>query len=318
MVLSKIVLIGVSPPIIIANETATQASGTLGTEVLKALTSDTTFEVTVLARPDSAAYFPEHVLVLRPEQTHDNLVQAFTGQDAIVCTTSIAAVPQQKELIDAAIAAGVKRFVLNEFANPLTYGGLPDLQHARVAKLEVLSYAREQAAKHTAFSWTGLATGHFLDYAMLKIPAFGFNIASRKARIVDDGLEPFSATTVPDIAVAILGVLKHPAQTANQYLNIRSTETTQMEILEAFEAQTGMKWEREDVRGADLLTSGREKVQRGERGGMLDLVVAQLLERGSGRAEGHWEDNANGFLGVKQRSTNEIVREVFASLGWGK
>ncbi|KAK3670202.1 hypothetical protein LTR78_009958 [Recurvomyces mirabilis] len=301
MVLSKVVLIG--------------ASGTLGTEILRALTADTAFEVTLLARPDSKACFPEHVRVLRPEQTHDNLVQAFIGQDAIICTTSIAAIPQQRQLINAAIAAGVRRFILNEFANPLTYGGLPDLQHARVAKLEVLRYAREQAAEYSSFSWTGLATGHFLDYAMLRIPAFGFNMPLRKARIVDNGLEAFSATTVPDIAVAVIGVLKHPEETASKSLVIRSTEATQMEILKAFEAQTGVKWEREDVRAVDLLASGREKMQKGERGGMLDFVVAQLLEKGSGRAEGHWEDNANVLLGVKQRSANEIVREVLASLG---
>jgi uncharacterized protein YbjT (DUF2867 family) len=291
-----------------------QASGTLGSKVLERLLPDNSFEVTVLARPESKAQFGENVNVLRPEQTHVNLVNAFAGQNAVICTTSIAAIPEQKALIDAAVEAKVQRFILNEFANPLTYGGLPDLQWTRERKLEVLQYARAKAAEHKTFTWTGIATGHFLDYALTRIHAFGFNIPARAARIVDDGSEPFSATTTADIATALVGVLKHPAETANQYLNIRSTDTTQAHILAALESQTGCRFSVEHVQSGDLLASGREKIAKGDRSGMLDLVVAQLCERGAGRAKGHWDDNANHLLGVREKTADEIVSEVLTAM----
>lgn len=51
----------------------------------------------------------------------DSLKAALKGQDAVVSTLGAFAAAQQTSLIDAAIAAGVKRFIPSEFGSDTTH-----------------------------------------------------------------------------------------------------------------------------------------------------------------------------------------------------
>lgn len=113
------------------------------------------------------------------------------------------------------------------------------------------------------------------------------------------------------IANAVVGVLKHPQEVANRHLHVRSVETCQNELLDAFEEATGEKWPVAHDTTQDLLTRGREKLAKGDRGWVLDLIVAQLLEEGKGRSIVATEDQAdNGILGMPEENVLKMVKGI--------
>ena len=86
-------------------------SGRIGQPVLQALFANG-FDVTVATRLESQAVFPKHVLVVRVDySSRQALVDAFSGQDAVVLTVGVRTITSQYKFIDAAVAAGVKRFI---------------------------------------------------------------------------------------------------------------------------------------------------------------------------------------------------------------
>ena len=113
------------------------------------------------------------------------------------------------------------------------------------------------------------------------------------------------------IGNAVVGVLKHPQETANKHLLVRSVETCQNELLGAFEEVTGEMWPVAHETAKDLLVRGREKLANGDRGWVLDLIVAQLLEEGEGRSIVVTEDKAdNGLLGMPEETVLDMVKGI--------
>lgn len=96
----------------------------------------------------------------------EELKSALQHQDAVVCchAGNSAAILSQLTIIDAAEAVGVKRIILNEFANSPEQEGVPELEWARKDKRRVRAYAQERAAANAGFSWTGIATWNFIDF----------------------------------------------------------------------------------------------------------------------------------------------------------
>lgn len=279
--------------------------------------------ITILTRPDSKAEFSniqrQHptITVIRQDYTIDNLRSVFHDQDAVVSATSVFTIDLQTTILDAAKAAGIKRFILNEYANsPIYQTGLPELMIYREVKDRVREYAQRLSdesvgAEGDKFTWTAIATGNLIDLSLRKYPIFGFDLQARTARLVDDGDEPFTATTLRDIGVAVRGILSHPEETMNRYAHIRSTYTTQREILDAFEAATGEKWPVSYVSSKDLLESGRKGFAAGDRKGMLDLLIAQLFEKGANRSVVvPAEKSDNELLGVEEKPISVIVEEI--------
>lgn len=292
-----------------------QASGVLGQGILRALGASNAFDVTVLSRPDSQSEFPPDTKVVKIAYDYPNLVEVFRNQDAVICATGLSAIAHQTVIIDACIEAGVSRYITNDFGNPHDFTGLPELEFARKPKLEILEYVKQKAAQHKNFMWTALATGHFLDYAIKKFPAFGFNIAEKTSRLVDDGVEPFSSTTVDDIGKAVVGILEHPSETANQYLLVRTLETTQNDILKSLIDQTGgADWKIEHITAGELYEKGKIGLSKGDRGAILDLLPAQIFTRGAGRSTLPKERYDNELLGVREQNVDEVIGKILASL----
>ena len=95
-----------------------KASGTIGAPITAALLSHGMFTVSALSRPSSTATFPPNVLIKRADLTsHAQLVEAFQGQDVVICALNDEAAPLQPGIIEAAYEAGVRRFLVNEWAN---------------------------------------------------------------------------------------------------------------------------------------------------------------------------------------------------------
>ncbi len=95
-----------------------QKKGLLGSAVVDQLAA-AGFAVTVLTRNRSSLKdLPSGIEAVEVDYNSvESLANALRGQDVIVTTTSAEALSNQKPIIDAAIAAGVKRFIPSDFGS---------------------------------------------------------------------------------------------------------------------------------------------------------------------------------------------------------
>jgi putative NADH-flavin reductase len=90
------------------------ASGSVGPTIVDALVK-AGFNVTVLSRESSTKTFPCGIKVIRTDYTRKSLVSAFINQDTVISAISSVSTQMQISLIDAAIEAGVRRFIPSEY-----------------------------------------------------------------------------------------------------------------------------------------------------------------------------------------------------------
>ena len=168
--IKNVVLIGVShlhplnltPQLPISNTPYFQATGNLGTPILKALVEASVFNISILTRQSSTSIFPSNIHVHKTDYSEPDLVDALKGQDAIVSTIGGAGFQEQKKIIDAAVKAGVKRFLPSEFSANTMSPSVLDLVPLSQAKKDVLDYLG--AKEGDGLSWTGIATGPMFDW----------------------------------------------------------------------------------------------------------------------------------------------------------
>src|SRR4051794_20236823 len=179
------------------------ASGNLGPAIINQLLA-AGFIVTALTRADSRSTFPPAVKVVPVDyDSLDSLTAALKDQDAFVSTLATLAVGAQIRLVDAAIAAGVKRFIPSEFGsnnhNPLARG-LPVFAE----KVKVQEYLAQKVQERGSeeFSYTCVYNSAFFDWG-LKV---GFLLGKER---YDGGERKFSATRLETIGKAVAGVLKY-------------------------------------------------------------------------------------------------------------
>lgn len=139
-------------------------AGHIGPVILSNLMSDARFTVSILTRNSSKSTFPAGLTVHRvaDDYPESELVAAFKGQDAVISTIATAVTGQQKKLIDAAIKAGVKRFVPSEFGsdtrNEKAVAILP--QYFK-GKRDTVAYLKEKEG--TGLTWSAFVNGAFFD-----------------------------------------------------------------------------------------------------------------------------------------------------------
>ena len=140
------------------------AGGNLGPSILSAFLADPRFSVAVLARQSSKSSFPADVEVHRisDEYPEAELFKAFKGQDAVISTIATANAVQQKVMADAAVQAGVKRFVPSEFGsdtrNEKAMAILPQYFKGKVDTVDYL-----KAKEREGLTWTAFVTGPFFE-----------------------------------------------------------------------------------------------------------------------------------------------------------
>jgi putative NADH-flavin reductase len=269
--------------------------------------------VTVIQRASSKSKLPTtRAKVISVPDTYPvaDLVSAFQGQDVVLNAITSLSVSEQHRIIDAAVTAGVKRYVPSEFGlnnlNPAAQALSPVFKE----KGEVLTYLKSK--QDTGLSWTSFACGMWLKWS-LEHNFLGLNYAERKFKVWDDGEGFFSTTTIEDTAAAVVAALKKPDETANQLLFISNFATTQNELFAAIEEQMGEKFEREYVKSAEIIEDAHKRLAEGDR-----LAAYATIETGfvTGRYSGHLEKEgplANELLGVPKRQLKDVLKEALAA-----
>lgn len=268
--------------------------------------------MTVLTRHSSQAQFPLSVRVIRVDYTSvPDLTKALNNQDAVVSVLTASAVDTQAPIIEASIAAGVKRFIPSEFScnidNPKAFT-LPVYK----PNIEVHQLLKRLSSEHPLFTYSLIRNGPFLDWCLTKGLFVDFKAETTPQ--YDGGDRPFSTTTMATIARAVVGVLQHVDETKNRVVFVHDIVTTQRKILDIAEKLApGRKWTPVPVSTADLEDASQANYAKGkvDLGSLMGMLIRVIFGEGYG---GEFEEVDNELLGIPLKTDAELEELVGAAL----
>jgi putative NADH-flavin reductase len=289
------------------------ATGNLGAVILEELLKSGLFEVTVLTRSISTHTFPPNVKVAKIDFSHlDSLTTALIGQDALVSTLASLAVASQRLLIDAAVAAGVKRILPSEFGNNLKNAKVRDLP-VYAQKIKIEEYL-DQLAREGKVSYTLVFSGPFLDWGLKN--GMYLDFPSRKIRRFDGGDTLFSTSRLTTVGKAVRRILTHPRETADRAVYVKDIDVSQNQLLKLAQALTpGEEWEIEDVKSEDVEKKSRGEIERKEIGKdtMRGLLARAIWGEGYGARFEKVHNEVLGIKGMTQPDLDELVASLFGT-----
>ncbi|EME38980.1 hypothetical protein DOTSEDRAFT_83607 [Dothistroma septosporum NZE10] len=276
------------------------ATGNLGPAIVQGLV-DGGFEVTVLSRSGRSDGLPSGIEIVTVDySSRDSLVNALTGQDAFV-----SAIPnhgEQAPLIDAAIAAGVKRFLPSDFGSDVPGNANAAALPVFKGKVATRDYLKK---KENEISHTFVINSLFLDWGI----KLGFQLnLNGTTKLYDNPDTKRSYTALADIGKAVANILKKPKETKNRAVYIQSTAISQNELLAiAKKVKPGFKAETESVSTEQVLKDSYAALEKGGEaigGAMVGFIIVSIFnEKYGGNFEGR---NDNELLGIKEKSPTEL------------
>ncbi|PMD29423.1 NAD(P)-binding protein [Hyaloscypha variabilis F] len=287
------------------------ASGTLGPHVLKALI-DANFQVTVLTRAAKPGAYDTSVKVVEVDYTSvDSLTAALKGIDALVSAVGHGATESQTILIDASVAAGVKRFIPSEYGSVSTNSKLETFPiYAPMFKIK--HYLQEKA-KAGKLTWTVLACGGFLEFLFGQ--PFLLDFANHKANLFDEGDNRMTSTSLPNVGKAIASILKNAKATENKIVRISEVIVTQNGLLKiAEEVRPDIKWEISKVPTSAILKQGLDGVAAGDFSMPTVMKILTGTVAAGDTYGAAYDETDNELLGIKEFSEEDLKKLVAEKL----
>jgi hypothetical protein len=218
-------------------------------------------------------------------------------------------------LINAAAAAGVVRFITSDFGfDPL---------NPKVAALPVFGrkaaslQAAREAHDRTGMTYTVVATGPFLDWN-LRTAFSGIDLFGRKIQWFDDGAHVVPWTTLKSIGEATAAVLLHPAETENRPVYVSSVVKSQKDIVAAAKHVLGADgWESTTIDMDALFQRVMEAFRGGDYSGetMIPMIHYAMSKP---EYSGPWAKDDNELLGVEamtDEGLESLIKELVAAGG---
>ncbi|KAI2907910.1 hypothetical protein CBS63078_4761 [Aspergillus niger] len=293
------------------------ATGALGSRIASAL-SAAGHEVTAIQRKDSTKPAPEGLKTTRVDyQNQDELISTFAGQDVVISAVPFPQLNSEKIIIDACIAASVKRFIPSEYTtmmeSPLTIN-LPIAKEKVLIRQYLNSVIPDTSSPTT---WTSINNGAFFDMA-LKYGVLGPNPMTKKATFHDGGDKEIAVSLLGDIATAIVKLLE-PTKfeaAANQPVYICSAVITERKLTKMVSEILGIDFGTpEDVDIKKLIEESDERLKRGDMSAVINYYFQMMY--GEGYMGGEFmRFNWNGRLGLRIMDEEEVkgaVREILGA-----
>lgn len=296
---------------VIKNVALVGASGNLGPSILNVLLASNLFSITVLTRPTSKHQFPSNVTVLPVDySSHASLTTALTGQDAVIALFGAESADLQLPLLDAAIAAGVRRFIPSDFGSD-THNELVKSLPVFAKKIEVQNAVVERAAKGL-IEYTQIINGPFLDWGFTN--GFLADPGKKTVLLIDGGDVVISGTTREHIGTAVLGVLTHPEETKNRAVYVNNSDITQNEAVEIGKKLVGSEgWVETHAKSADLEAEAWADLKAQKFDGKLWVYFIYKAIFGDGYG-GKFEGKDNALLGVPVFSKDDLEKAIKEAL----
>jgi uncharacterized protein YbjT (DUF2867 family) len=233
-----------------------------------------------------------------------SLIDACKGVDAIISTASSTFSRQegdsiqtvddggQLNLVEAAEAAGVLRFIFVSFPHPEGLSSpLSD------AKLRV-----EEAIKR--FNFTVIQASYFMEWFLT--PALGFDYANGSARIYGSGNSPSSLVSLKDVAKICVLAVSHPSA-ERRVIEFGGPEAlTPLQVIEKFEELTGKAFRVGNVPEAEILAqyeTAKDSMQKTFAALILGYARGRAIDMKAVQEE----------FGLTLTSVDEYAREVTGS-----
>ncbi|KAH8657986.1 hypothetical protein BX600DRAFT_468487 [Xylariales sp. PMI_506] len=294
----------------IKNVAIAAASGELGSVVFKKLVDSGKFNVRVLKRIGSSSTFPAGTDVVEVDYSSvPSLTAALQGQDAVVSALTSSEVGAQNPLIDAAVAAGVRRFLPSEFGSDLDDAKTRQLP-VFVGKVKTQEYLQAKAKEHPEFTYTFVYNFAFLDWGLRH--NFLLNLAESSPALFDGGDVPFNATTLASVGDAVVGILTHLEETKNRAVRVRDIETTQNKLLAlARQAAADKTWNPVTVKIDDLTAEADKKLAAGDFSfGTFVPYLFRAIFDPSFRTAASLDNELLGIKGVTDADIIEILKPL--------
>ncbi|MCJ1398939.1 hypothetical protein MMC11_002140 [Xylographa trunciseda] len=297
---------------LIKNVAVAGGTGNIGLATIHALQA-AGFTVTALTRGASTSSIPTDVHIATVDYSSiESLAKALTGQDAVVSCVGSFALSSQPNIVEAASAAGVKRFIPAEFGadtlNPLTRAFAILKDKLQVQRMLVEKY------EQSGMTYSLLFTGLFLDWGLENGMILG--VKSRKGTLYDGGKTVMSTTTIASIAKGIAGCLLHPEETKNRGVYIQDATVSQSKLVELTNKVNPGEW---DLKEASTIELEKQAAAAYERKDPNPMSMAGAVFRMyfGGEAYGQpFKKLDNELLGIKGMSDEEIealIRDICTS-----
>lgn len=239
------------------------ATGNLGPHILRNLLH-AGFEVVILSRKNSKStdtlpHHPKQSVAFVDYKDQPSLEAALEGVDAVVSNLSAPAIHLQKTLIEASIAAGVKRYLPSEFGSDLSEPEIRSLP-LFASKWSIQKYLFEAVVQNSQFSYTILCNGPFLDWSIAH--KLIMDLRNHAITYYDGGDVKFSATTLASIGKAVAGIMSKPDQTKNRTVYVQDVAVSQKELVELAESIDGVAWTIEEASTAEAKASALAELSK--------------------------------------------------------
>ncbi|KIW84034.1 hypothetical protein Z517_03280 [Fonsecaea pedrosoi CBS 271.37] len=242
------------------------ASGFVGQAILKALSDSGRFDVTVLTRSvhsnGNGHVGNDRVQYKQVDyDSVDSLTDALRAQDAVVSAIGKGDTARiQHNLIDAAVAAGVKHFIPSEFG--------ADLKNKKISAFPIykgkvaLEAYLEEAASKSRLIYTYVYNNVILDFGLRVGSILDFK--TNTIRIYDGGAHKFSTSTLSTISQAVVQILLQPEKFSNRPVRISEVAISQQHLLEiAKKLEPSKEWTVISVDSAQLVRDVQEEAAKG-------------------------------------------------------
>lgn len=301
--------------------------GNVGIPVVNALLDSGHYQVTILTRsPDTATKvadkIPSNQLLSYATVDYnsvESLTTALKDHLGIVSTISTTSISSQKPLIDAALAAGVTRFISSEFGSDTTNvnsAALPIF----AGKIAINNLLDDLAKSHTNFSYTSIMTGPFFDWGLQV--GFLLNPKARTATIYDGGDRKWSTSTLSTVAKAVLGVFGNLDATKNRHIRVHDAVVSQNQIIEITKKINGLPWETKEASTEESRRVADEKLKSAtapggnpeEIGGAMIMYLMSAVfggdEYGADFSKAGTENEVLGVPVMSEKEVEDVVRSI--------
>ncbi|KAK3384103.1 oxidoreductase CipA-like protein [Lasiosphaeria ovina] len=196
------------------------------------------------------------------EVDYENIAEvtkALHGVDVFISTVGNPGLDAQIQLIDAAVAAGVKRFLPSEFGAEAEHPRQKDFP-LYVTKRRIVDYLAKKAAEHPSFSYTRVVTHAFFDWGISE--SFLVDRAAHHMVRYNGGNTPFSVTTLKTIATALVFISKNLEATKNRAVFVHDAAITQNQLARLAQEADGIEWTFEEQSTKQLLQDSLDELRK--------------------------------------------------------
>ncbi|KAH7142943.1 hypothetical protein B0J13DRAFT_636767 [Dactylonectria estremocensis] len=305
----------------IKNVALAGATGIVGSYILAAFCQNKRYNLTLLVRDKSnIASFPPHITVIQVDyDSNESLVSALRGQDVLVSALGKAALHCQGRLVDAAVAANVRRIIPSEFGANLRN---PKTRKFPTYALKIsLENQLARSCELSNSSYTLIYTNCLLDWAISSRGALLVDQSKRLFKLYDGGNNKFSTTSLATVGHTVVAVLDHFEATANRVICVQDAAISQIELLELVKEVTagdgGQEWDVLHIDTGDAETRALAALKQGALTSEVfyGFAVRAAFAPGYGGHFAHCDNELLGIKGIGRDEIKRLIRHVFSEDG---